>query len=223
MKVNKIIKIWTEGAGRKKTYHCSLIDEKLGSIGEVYVFLWLMELKEAGYIDEIELQPKKLIMAPTVKRKYEKQLKTKIKIVEEHVASDLKYTPDFKVVWNPLAYEANIVIEFDSLVKKESHHVFSFDGVSLIECKPDDLKCREGKDKNMTRLFISKQKAIYHELGIWVNLVFHNALFRDTFIPERYKYSDGMTTIRKIEYKYLDLSKYINRIKINPVIQSELF
>ena len=220
--MKKFIKIWTEGIGRKKTYHCSLIDEKLGSIGEVYVFLWLMELKDAGYIDKIELQPESLLMAEPVKRTIQKQLKTKTKLVSEHVASDLFYTADFMVKWTKKAYDDNLVIDFSSNIKKEPHHIFSDGMVSLIECKPDGLKAAKPFDgENMVRLFVTKQKMIYHELGIWVNLVFHNALFRDTFMPERYIYTDKATKVRDVKYKYVKLKEYIDKIK--PEISNTLF
>ena len=202
-----VVKVWKEKKGRATIYKCSIYDYDFGSIGELYVYLWLMELKGNGFVSNVIVQPASIVIYPPIKREITKVLKTKTKQINEHIASDLSYTADFLVVWAEKAYKFGIVTDFNSHVKKTL--LFSTNKTSYIECKPDDLSGKPVPDKNMTRLFKTKQKCIYHATGIWVNLVTHNALFKATFVPERYIYTDGMTKLRKLKYKPFTLKTWL--------------
>ena len=47
------------------------------SKGEAHIHYYFLELESFGYIDKIELQPNKLVIAPPLKRTVVKPLKTK--------------------------------------------------------------------------------------------------------------------------------------------------
>jgi len=200
----------------KKTvfFRSDMSNFNFDSIGEVYISFWLDELKENGFIKTWTAQPDSFILTNKVTRTIKEQLKTKVKIKEEFITSDMKYTTDFKIEWTDLGLSSNIVCDFHGDKKKEKYQLFHSNGISYLEAKPDSISLKKAHDpNNMTRLVRSKIKQVYDKHGIWVNLVFTNALFHDTFMPERYIYTDGMTKIRGIKYNYIKLDKFI-KLKI---------
>jgi len=207
-----MIKLYNKKIGKLNKYFCSLTNTIFDSEGEVFIYLWLVELLNNNVIEWINEKPtQKEILSP-VKRNIKIQLKTKSKIVNEHVASSLKYTPDFIIKWKQKAYKLGLVVEFNSEIKKPySYTLFSTNGISILECKPDGLNCKKAPDKNMTRLFISKQKCIYNNTNEWINLIFHNQLFKNTFTPERY-IMQNKNTLRKrgIKYEIKIIKEFIN-------------
>lgn len=199
--------------GRAKKYKWSTDETIFDSEGEAFIYLWIAELKSKGYIDSVEMQPKPFELSPPIKRKYRKQLKTRIKMMEEHVETSQIYTPDFLIKWNQKAFDDNLVIEFSSDTKKESHHLFAFNGESYLEAKPDSLNMKVYDDQNMIRLFKSKQKEIYERFFIYINLVFHNKLFHQTFMPARYTINNKSITSRGIKYEYRTFDEFLKDIK----------
>ncbi len=200
--------------GRKTMYYWSNKPDVLfDAEGEAFVYIWLLELQIKGYIDSIELQPEPFTLSEPIKRTVEKQLKTKVKIISEHVESSQIYTADFKVTWTAKAIEDNLVIDFHSPTKKEPHHIFAFEGVSYFEAKPDPYNMKIFDSENMIRLFRSKQKEVFSKFGIYINLVFHNKLFHTTFMPARYTFANKSLLLRGIRYEYKTFDEYIEYIK----------
>jgi len=201
--------------GRAKVFSWSDNDELIfGSEGEAYIYLWLKELESKGYISMIVLQPEPFLLSDPIKRTYIKYLKTKTKIVEEHVESSQIYTPDFEVKWTQKAFKHNIVIDFNSDVKKEPHHIFAFGNTSFIEAKPDSSDLSVSDEKNMVRLFRSKQKSVYEKYKVYINLMFHNRTFSESFMPFRYAFSNKTMVSRTVRYKYDTLDEFLDRVNM---------
>ncbi len=135
------------------------------SYEEVYMLMYLYELKEKGLISEIERAPS-FELSPEVADTYEEiiQLKTKTKTVQKKniILRKHIYTPEFKVKVNNL---------------KLFYHT---EDIAYIEVKPIY------DQNNMTRLFKINQKWMFQKFGIIVNLVTPETLFQQTFTPKDY-------------------------------------
>ena len=203
-----------ESKPKKQKPKCPVTGKEYDSKGEIYISWWIKELIDAGYIESVEEQPESFILTEPVRRTIEKQLKTKVKEVEEFVLHGHHYTPDFKITWTQKAFDDNMVIEFFGKIKKEKHHLFAFDGVTYLEAKPDSLKAKKSPDMlNMERLFSNKVKEVFDKHNILVELVYHNKLFKTTFIPKRYLIQDKTHSNRAIKYEYKLLKYYVESIR----------
>lgn len=216
-----MVRIDSKKEGRKTVYFRSDIPDLLmDSKGEVYISLWLDQLIKAGYVKEWNAQPEPFILTEKVTREIEKQLKTKTKLVESSVLTNMSYTADFKIVWTQKAFDDNLVIEYSSKIKKEPHHLFAFSGTSYLEAKPDNLSCKTFDQNGMTKSVRAKIKQVYDKHNIIVELVFTNKLFRDTFLPDRYILNDKLATKRAIKYTTKSLLEFIKEIK--PKVNTKL-
>ena len=203
--------------GRKSKFFWS--DNKgliFDSKGEAYFYLWINEMVDAKYIKSFTLQPEPFVLSEPIKRTYIKQLKTKTKLVEEHVESSQIYTADYKIEWEQKAFDDNLVIEFDSQIKKQAHHVFTFSGVSYIELKPDSMGLKYFDSENMVRLFRSKSKSVFEKFHVYINLLFHNKHFSNTFVPKRYLTGDKSMKERLIKYKIRTLEEFTKEVRVEP-------
>ena len=174
------------------------------SLEEQYILWYFLELKEAGYIEEvtkgfsIELYPKVTYSVPRVS-KTGKELKPNIKIL----LGNKSYTPDFVVKWKSKALDDGIICEnfnFPFYVDRDFQ--------STIEVKPNyDVKGIS------TREFKSTQKIAYHALGLYVQCVIPEELFKTTFTPKRYlKCTLNNKQNRKLNYTPRTLEDWIKTL-----------
>lgn len=209
---------------------CPVTGIEYDSNGEIYLSWYLNELQDKGYIKNWTAQPDSFILTNEVSRKIiiKKQLKTKVKLIEkkEIVVRGHLYTADFKIEWDQSAYDIGLVVEFDlnSTEAKPKTAIYSFSGISYLEAKPDGLDMKRTPDpKNMVRLFSNKQKEVYDKYGILVELIYHNRLFNDTFVPFRYLTHDKAKGNRAIKYNVILISQYIELNKKIDNYESTLF
>jgi len=195
---------------------CPVTGLEYDSTGEVYISWWLNELQSNGYIKEWTSQPKSFVLSEEISKTVviKKQLKTKVKITEkkEVVLKGHIYTPDFKIEWTDKAFKDDFVREFDlnDTRPKLKSNLYSFNGITFLEAKPDDLKMKRTPDpKNMVRLFSNKQKEVYNEYNILIELVYHNALFYNTFVPFRYLTQDKSKGNRAIKYDIKLINQFL--------------
>jgi len=169
---------------------------------EVYASWWFEELKEAGYIKKLEYETVCLQITEPVKRFEEKQLKTKVKIVEKHVISGVSYTPDFVVEWNDRSKLFGVLpfCQESVFFNTNTHNIYQ----SLIEVKP------KYDQNNMTREFKVKQKFIMDKLNIFVNLFIPEVIFAKTFTPKRYLLCDFTSGKRTIKFETRTMEEYFN-------------
>ena len=164
---------------------------KIDSNEELYFTWWLDELVTAGIVSEYKRGYSEKLSDP-VKFLVERQLKTKVKIVEKHVLNAHIYTFDFMVVINP---------EFAEKCK------FNLDNGCLahIEVKGDY------DANNMTRLFRINQKWFYQKTGKVVDLVKIPSFFKKTFTPSRYLVTDKTMKPRKLRYIPRTLQEFMEK------------
>lgn len=161
---------------------------------EVFMAMWLEELKEKGYIACWKKIIEPIPLTKRYKIEYTKstQLKTKIKKEKKEftLLRPSEYTPDFEIHWTRTGFEKflyNLIAhklstdrrEYEQLIT-DPHKALFFSkeyNETLVEIKPAfDMQ-------NMERGFVHKQKYLWDKLQIFVNLVEPVELFRKTFLP----------------------------------------
>jgi hypothetical protein len=175
---------------------------------------WLDELLDAGYVEDWEYESEVFTLSDPYRMPWEKKLKTKTKPMEHKLLEKCTYTPDFKIIWDESArgiFYHNIGDEFDD--PKELPHFFAQENITHIEIKPNH------DFQNKTQQAVIKMKWLM-QLGTWCQLVIpspkvtkgkvshKNALFYNTFLPERYLYTDKSGQLRKINYKYITFKQW---------------
>lgn len=177
--------------------------ENFDSDEEMYMYWWLKELQSHGFIKEIILQPKSFILSSSLWSEYEKELKTKTKLVIEEIMKAHIYSTDVKVIWHEYALDRFTCLINSDVRKKESSSLKyiisqiddSNEIYSFIEVKPSF------DQHNMTRLAKLNQKWVYDKFGIYVNIVIPEKHFNKTFTPSRYFFTNKSKVQRKIKYK----------------------
>jgi len=179
------------------------MENLLDSNEEKYFWWWANELKDIGFIEKIELQPKPFDLSSSIKSVYDKQLKTKIKEVEETLLNKHIYTTDVKITWNKSALDIFTTL-LDSRVKKTENRSLTYiisqinennEIISYVEVKPSF------DQNNMTRLAKINQKWVWEKHGLFVNIVIPEKHFNKTFTPKKFLFTDKSGKPRKIKYK----------------------
>lgn len=156
----------------------------LDSQEEVWIAMWLDELKGAGYVDHWYKETKSIKIFESTTFPYIKvtQLKTKTKRETKTftLLQDLQYTPDFYVEWSLRAEgvffselgNGNMGIDPNSWFFVNRDH-----GQGWIEVKPNF-------DQNgKTAKFSIIQKILWNTRGLFVDLIQPEKLFEGTFMP----------------------------------------
>ena len=191
------------------------------SLEEYLVWIYLLELKDNGFIDEIIYQPKPFILNGEVSKDFYKEKKDKkgnIKQVftkRQNLINQHIYTTDFKVLWNEKA-ENIFERDIDRLPGINLDIPFisnSFNDInSYIEVKG------QFNMQNMVRMFTSHiQPRVYFEYKEYVQLIKPLDLFKATFIPKlalEYMYykkdsKNGLKGSKKHKWEYRTLEGYL--------------
>jgi hypothetical protein len=187
----------------------------LHSNEELYFSWFLEDLKKEGIVITYNNIEKQFEIGKTVKRTYIKKMKRiDDKIIEDIIVPSIIYTPDYFVKWDTTHPGTKFFIgEYWNNYKKYSirntpivtieRHCSDNTLDTYIEIKPDFDKV------NMTRLFKRTQLAILESTGTYVSLVKVPSLFKKTFVPSRYIYTDKKTQKRKLKYKAKSLKQFI--------------
>jgi len=169
---------------------------------EMYFSWYLDELVDAGYVRNYDLHPREFILTNKQTVQVEKQLKTKVKVIEKTFLQPHVYTPDFYIRW---LHNADDIF----LSKIKGSGVFwaatpvLID--SFIEIKPTFSRY------NMARVFSLNQKWMYNKYGIYVQLIKPFKLFKDTFTPVRFLTTDKSGQARKLNYTPISLIEFVEK------------
>lgn len=192
--------------------------EKLESDEELYFVWWLIDLYKAGYVKNALHEPTTFNLSEPVVKPFRKetQLKTKLKVEEgeETVLDGLVYTPDFAVQWTEKAI--GIFCDHLHCVEKLTYkrnplrYVGQARGLDMwtyVEVKP------EHDHKNMTRAAKIKMNWTYQKHGAFINLQkVGKALFKKTFTPDRFRFTNKKLDARKLDYKPRTLEEFISTL-----------
>lgn len=181
---------------------------------EVFVAMWLEEMKQAGFI-QYWLKPVIAIpITPGHKIKYTKKTKlktkTKIEVKEKIILRPSEYTPDFQVKFTEEGIKNFITdIKYHISTQQLKPKNIFYEAYPLdiaIEVKPVfDMQ-------NMERGFIHKQKYLWDKSQLFVNLVEPLDLFKKTFLPLQ---AEPYFRYKKLPKKALAAGKTVGDFKFD--------
>lgn len=192
---------------------------------ELYFSWYLDELQLKGYIEKYEYEPAPYKIFNKAITSWEEQKKTKVNLRDAHLIDESEYTVDFRIYWTEKAKGVFIGgkpswkrpyflgCEFSPIFDK---------GISTIDVKGDVL-AHQGRKNYGAFSFPFKQKLMWLVNGIYVQKVVPIKLFRDTFVPKRYMFTDSGKQTRKITIKKAGkrvmmeirtLEEYVDMVKV---------
>lgn len=192
-------KIITIKTGKNKKYHYDgiLFDSK----EETYFYWFCRELLKREIAIEVQtICPTwDLIKAPEYL--WYREFKTKPSRREQgNLLQSLSYTPDFIIKWNA---SSNAIGDFLYKVnhenlsirspKRQPFIVFNDSLESVI-----DVKGAFGKHGDAVK-FPVLQKIVFHTQNVFVQKIVPTELFKKTFTPDRFLYTDGGGRVRSIK------------------------
>ncbi len=204
--------------------HQSLIEPKeFPSSEEAYLWWYLKELYEAGFVTEIVHQPDSFILTEPKKVIGFGVIKPTKKPVygfkEYAFLNGHKYTADYKVVWHESA-KGIFIKRYDDEYKDEGYfwaREIDEQLVSYLDAKGSF----NGPNNTSAATFPLNQKWTYDKFDIYVQKIIHvfstkkamkmeyHGLFVATFTPLRFLTCDVSTGKRKIAYPVLLLEGFL--------------
>lgn len=195
-------------------------ETKFDSAEELFFSWYLDELYEAGYIESWEHHPKSFMLCPPVFYEYDKQLKTKTKVLVKKLMAKHKYTADFKIIWNKKArgiffdtFESRVDLKkslFVANTKAGSENFYPRRAIyySIIEVKPAFSLF------NMQRLFGLNQGWLYNSYEIYVQKIIpinkkKTGLFQLSFCPKKFLYTEKTKKLKKLNFVAKTLKEFI--------------
>ena len=172
-------------------------------------FSWYLdELKESGYIISYESQPESFLLSVPLFYEFDKQLKTKTKIIVKKHIPEHVYTADFRIEW---AENARYVFlhSFGDRVNLKKVPFLAEKRISYIEVKPDyDVH-------NMQREFSINQKWVWQIHKVYVQKVIVSVklqyLFAQTFTPNKFLFTPT-GKIKKLHYQAMPLKEFVEKV-----------
>lgn len=138
---------------------------------EYFFYWWLVEGENAKCISDIRYQPKTYELSPRQIRDYEKQLKTKTKIVERFIFQPHSYTPDF-------SFRVSFPVSECFIFSK-------YFGESEITVDVKGTFNMYGDPKQ----FSINQKWMYEKFKVYIEKIVPEKLFEKSWCPEVARYS----------------------------------
>jgi hypothetical protein len=189
----------------------------LRSDEEKYFVWWLEEMLASGYILSYTYEENVYTLYEPVKSTWIKKCKKKDKVESLHLLNGAVYTPDFCLCWAPKS-EGVFFSLISPMSKRPLFITFNKDGKTLSEVDVKGGGGSTGLKNASMHTFPLKQKEMWEKYGIFVNKVIPKDLFRDSFTPDRYLYTDaeGSTRLRKLKHKPKTLDEFaLQNYKIN--------
>ena len=193
---------------------------------EKYFSWYLKELIDRKIVTSFIYQPKPFILSTPFDLPYQKQLQTKVKTISVTLLQDHQYQADFMFYWNPEISDirGKLFIGIDNVLLtsfKQNPFIANFSKNKNCYYSLIDVKGTYNQN-DAWRRFSIEQKWIYQNFKIYVQkIITHphvtrtgkmtpmNALFPNTFLPERFLLTDKSGKKRKINYSFISLTEYL--------------
>ena len=201
-----------------------LFDEDLKEIklsqSEVYFEWWLEECKAKGLVLSWE-RAKTFVLRPPLVFDFNQNYKVQAPLIKQiSVLKDIRYTPDYKVVFNGAlkgkmfaTVQDGFISEYgrDNVPGNIWQEILFLNTQSILEepntlyfdVKPPSQALKFSGALGSSRDFPIKQRMMYEEHGIFVNKVIpygqKECLFTKTFLPKRYLWTDKSTKLRTLK------------------------
>jgi len=165
---------------------------------ELYFSWWLEELKKYDIIKSYtrDVVPFIITEGYTI-NKIKPMKRVPDKIIKKTIIPKKIYTPDFKIIWNYDILKSTKLFNLFHIYKEHKEYY------SIIEIKGSWDK------HNMIRLFKNNQAFIYEKFKIVVVLFKIPLLFKLTFTPQKYLFTDISKKIRKLNYNPITIKTYL--------------
>ncbi len=191
---------------------------------EAHFYWWCKVLIKAGYIKDVQFQPKAFELSESLFIDYLKPMKrVDPKLVPESVMEGKIYTCDARIIWEDKA-EGVLFVDLHSTVRKKKNRSFQYligqrDKInnysySYIEVKP------VFDQNNMTKLAIVNIKWVYKEYKEFVNIVIPEKLFNKTFTPKRYFYCNKDTNRKRALVSKKGVAKIKNILSLREFLDN---
>lgn len=183
---------------------------------ELYFSWFLDDLKKYGYVSKVEYQPAPKVIFPQTNIGWTQKMKTKDVRKTHNIFSEITYTTDFKIFWTEKALGL-FVNDGTPCINRPYFMGLDIDDFLQEYTTEVDVKGNHSlgqSKKNFSQYsFPFKQKMCFSYLGIYVQKVIPQKLFADTFVPERYFFTDSGIPWRKLTgiKKPLTLSEYVQK------------
>jgi len=177
---------------------------------ETYFAWYLHELKEAGFILRWKYQPKPFKLADSVKYSFKIKLKTKTKTIKKTLLKPHQYQADFLIVWSDKA--VNIFFKNPSDYGDPMKLPFVARYVDLgLECWQSiiDVKGTFNRNESWTKFSVA-QKWVWQKYQIYIQKVIPGMMFKETFTPKRYLFTDKKVRRRRFNYTPISLHQFLN-------------
>lgn len=166
---------------------------KFRSFLEYYFALWLNELQERDYIKKWTYEETTFPLFDGLKLPYLKKLKTKNKIVDEHIFDVASFTEDFCIYWEFKSENIFYLNHAIPVTKNVSEIPFRLgDGKTLITYV--DVKSTNASTTSSSVSYPYKAKWVYQKYGILIHKIYpfslgktdyKKCLFYQTFFPKK--------------------------------------
>ncbi len=196
---------------------------------EKYFYWWLKELIDRKLVTSFIYQPKPFILSTPVNLPYQKALVTKVKTIDVTLLQEHQYQADFMFFWNPdiSDIQGKIFIGLDHTLSTSFKHIPLIANFSKKKNCYYSIIDTKGtyNQHNAWRMFSIEQKWVYQNFKIYVQkIITHphitrtgkmipmNALFPNTFVPDRFLTTDKSGKRRKINYVFSSIDHYLKSI-----------
>lgn len=199
---------------------------------ETYFEWWLEELKKAGLVLEYEREPQTFVVHDTVLGFYNQHFAKKQPIIRDFTLVDsITYTPDYKVVFSEKLFNKlfgmidsnKMLVEYEPLDKGNYYQETLFYCTELgrefdkytiyFDVKPPAKAIQFSGKLGSSRDFPLKRAMLFQKENLIMNKVVpvgsKMSLFNKTFMPKRYRYTDGGTTLRKIKGNFATIEDWL--------------
>jgi len=184
---------------------------KFESAEELHFSWYIDELVQNGFIKRWKYQPEPFPLSDKVTFTWQKQLKTKQKVMVKTLLQEHKYQADFLIIW---AYKAAGIF---FAPKATTHDILSYPFVAdfsenygyrtVIDVKG------EYNQNDAWRRFSIDQKWVWQRYKVPVQKIIPKKLFPATFTPLKYLQTDQNRQARKIKYKpVLLLPQFLDQV-----------
>ena len=215
-----------------------LFDEDLKEIklsqSEVYFEWWLEACKSKGLVLSWE-RCETFVLRPPLVFDFNQNYKVLDPLIKQvSVLRDIRYTPDYKVVFNAALKGKMFAKVQDGFISEEGRDKSSGNiwqeilfintdagnvgepNTLYFDVKPPSQALKFSGALGSSRDFPIKQRLMYEEYGIFVNKVIpygqKECLFTKTFLPKRYLWADKSTKLRTLkdyEKKAKNIDQYL--------------
>ena len=199
---------------------------------ELYFEWWLEELKSVGLVKVYERECETYKVQQPVVVFYKQHYVRKEAIFRNFdLVSPIVYTPDYEVVFSEklmnklfgfIDTDTMTMVEYEPLEKGNYYQetlfyttVREFEDFRVIfDVKPPSKALQFSGKLGSSREFPVKRALLFENHKLIANKVVpvgsETSLFKKTFMPKRYRYTDGGTMLRKIKGKYRSLEEWLN-------------